>query len=87
MNNIKEIDCFEILNWDLLEKKCNIFGKLKWLSMILDKINNQFDNKALVYFEKFYNDIVNGSKVVLLEDFLNISNIIIKNLTTIICFF
>ena len=46
--------------------------------MILDKINNQFDNKALVYFEKFYNDIVNGSKVVLLEDFLNISNIIIK---------
>lgn len=78
LNNIKEIDCFEILNWDLLEKKCNIFGNLKWLSMILDKINNQFDNKALVYFEKFYNDIVNGSKVVLLEDFLNISNIIIK---------
>ena len=78
LNNIRKIECFEILNWDLLEKKCSIFGNLEWLSMILDRIDDQFDNKAMEYFEKFYTNISKEEQTVLLKDFLNISNILIK---------
>lgn len=78
LSNVRQIDCFEILNWDLLEKKCNVFGNLEWLSMILDKIEDQFDNKAMEYFQKFYTNIAQEKRMVFLKDFLNISNKLIK---------
>ena len=46
--------------------------------MILDRIDDQFDNKAMEYFEKFYTNISKEEQTVLLKDFLNISNILIK---------
>lgn len=78
LNNINKIDCFEILNWNILEEKCKVFGNLEWLSMILDKINVQFDDKASEYFEHFYINISQEERTVFLKDFLNISNKLIK---------
>lgn len=78
LNNVRKIDCFEILNWNLLEKKCRIFGNLEWLSMVLDKIEDQFDDKAMEFFQKLYTDIAQEKQIVYLRDFLNISNKLIK---------
>ena len=78
LNNVKEIDCFEIMNWRLLEEKCKVLGNLEWLSMILDKINDQFDEKAMDYFQRFYFDIKQEKRTVFLKDFLKISSILIK---------
>ena len=78
LNNVQKIDCFEILNWNLLEQKCNTLGNLEWLSMILDKIEYEFDSKAMEYFSKLYIDILQKKRVILLKDFLNISNRLIK---------
>lgn len=78
LNNVNKIDCFEILNWDLLEEKCEILGNLEWVPMILDKIGDQLDEKALEYFQKFYIDIKQEKRTVFLKDFLKISNRLIK---------
>ena len=78
LNNVKKIDCFEIMNWDLLEKKCKVLGNLEWLSMILDKIDDQLDKKAMDYFQKFYSDIKQEKQAIFLKEFLKISSILIK---------
>lgn len=78
LNNVNKIDCFEIINWDLLEEKCNILRNLEWLPMILDKIDDQLDEKAMNYFQRFYSDIKQEKRTVFLKDFLKISSILIK---------
>lgn len=78
LNNVNKIDCFEIINWDLLEEKCNILRNLEWLPMILDKIDDQLDEKAMSYFQRFYSDIKQEKRTVFLKDFLKISSILIK---------
>ncbi len=78
LNNVKKIDCFEIMNWDLLEEKCKVLGNLEWLSMILDKIDDQLDAKAMDYFQKFYSDIKQEKQTIFLKEFLKISSILIK---------
>lgn len=78
LNNVKTIDCFEILNWNLLETKCKGLPNLEWLSMILDKIDNQLDDKAMDYFVKLYSKIKQKKQGIYLNDFLNISNRLIK---------
>ena len=78
LNNVNKIDCFEIINWDLLEGKCNILRNLEWLPMILDKIDDQLDEKAMNYFQRFYSDIKQEKRTVFLKDFLKISSILIK---------
>lgn len=78
LNNINKIDCFEIINWDLLEEKCSIIRDLDWLSMILDKIDDQLDEKAMDYFQRFYFDIKKEKRIVFLKDFLKISSILIR---------
>lgn len=78
LNNVNKIDCFEIINWDLLEEKCNILRTLEWLPMILDKIDDQLDEKAMNYFQRFYSDIKQEKRTVFLKDFLKISSILIK---------
>ena len=78
LNNVNKIDCFEIINWDLLEEKCNILRNLEWLPMILDKIDDQLDEKAMNYFQRFYSDIKQEKRNVFLKDFLKISSILIK---------
>ena len=78
LNNVNKIDCFEIINWDLLEEKCNILRNLEWLPMILDKIDDQLDEKAMNYFQRFYSDIKQEKRTVFLKDFLKISSILIQ---------
>lgn len=78
LNNVKTIDCFEILNWNLLEGKCKGLPNLQWLSMILDKIDSQLDDKSIDYFVEFYSKIKQKKQAVYLNDFLNISNRLIK---------
>lgn len=78
LNNVNKIDCFEIINWDLLEEKCNILRNLEWLPMILDKIDDQLDEKAMNYFQRFYSDIKQEKRTVFLKDFLKISSILVK---------
>ena len=78
LNDVNKIDCFEIINWDLLEEKCNILRNLEWLPMILDKIDDQLDEKAMNYFQRFYSDIKQEKRTVFLKDFLKISSILIK---------
>ena len=53
LNNVKKIDCFEIMNWGLLEEKCNVLGNLEWLSMILDKIDDQLDEKECIHKKEY----------------------------------
>ena len=80
LNNVNKIDCFEIINWDLLEEKCNILRNLEWLPMILDKIDDQLDEKAMNYFQRFYSDIKQEKRTVFLKDFLKISSISYKKI-------
>lgn len=78
LNNVEKIDCFEILNWKLLDKKCSTIGNFNWLLMILDRIDNRLDEKAMQYFEELYISISQRKRMIFLKDFLNISNKLIK---------
>ena len=78
LNNINKIDCFEIVNWKLLEKKCKVFNDYEWLAMILEKINTGFDKKANDYFQEIYNDILKRKRNMYLKDFIRLNNILVK---------
>ena len=78
LNNINRIDCFEIINWQMLEEKCKIFNNYEWLLMILDRINTPLDKKSAKYFEKFYIDILYKKRTVFLNDFVRVNNVLIK---------
>ena len=78
LNNINRIDCFEIINWQMLEKKCKIFNNYEWLLMILARINTQLNKKTVKFFENFYMDILCRKRTMFLNDFVRVNNVLVK---------
>lgn len=82
LQNINNIDCFFVLNWNRLAevfKDCNY----KWLEIILKKCNN-INWKTEKYLLKIYNDILNYRKGMFLDDFVYLDNIITSKIDKII---
>lgn len=78
LNGINRVDCFEIINWRMLEEKCEIFDNYEWLLMILDRINTQLDKKSAKYFQNFYIDILSNKRVMFLNDFVKVNNVLVR---------
>ena len=79
IKKLKSIDCLQIINWKMLEKRLKGTGDYQWLLLILEKIDTELDQKARKYLEDFYIECFNGTNAVYVQDFIEINRIIINN--------